>query len=77
MNDRDKTIGKSKSRFMNVIIDYCQKYGNIRKFCYKYKRDKKLQNKVGDNENVLLLLLPMTFLFLVMKIKSILFWMGP
>ena len=50
-NDRDKSRGKSKSRFKNVICDYCHKNGHIKKFCFKHKRDMKQQNKEGNNEN--------------------------
>ena len=50
-NDRDKSRGKSKSRFKIITCDYCHKHGHIKKFCFKYKRDMKQQKKEGDNEN--------------------------
>ncbi|KAK8973436.1 hypothetical protein V6N11_064680 [Hibiscus sabdariffa] len=40
-NGRDKSRSKSRSRYKNLESHHCGKKGNIKKYCFKFKRDNK------------------------------------
>ncbi|KAH0716754.1 hypothetical protein KY285_012785 [Solanum tuberosum] len=51
-NDRDKSRGKSKSRFKNVTCDYCHKNVHIKKYCLRrlsHMSEKGMDNLAKNN----------------------------
>nr|AAV88069.1 hypothetical retrotransposon [Ipomoea batatas] len=48
---RDKSRSKSRSRYKDIECHYCGKKSHIKKYSFKWKREKKQDNKDGDTGN--------------------------